>query len=251
MINVKNRIAFLTGAAEGLGNAIARELGAAGMKLALFDRNGPALQALAKELRGSGVEVTPLVVDLAHAGATMAAADAALDAIGAPQVLVHNAAVLRQRDFAAVSYEDWRVETAVILQAAFLLSKAVWSPMTANGGGSIVYVSSGSALSGFANEVAYTPAKHGQEGLMKVLAIEGRAVNIAVNTVTTGAPIDTPMSASHYTAQMKVGIVPPSALAPAFRYLASLTADCATGQRFNAFQLSEAMRLAVGQPTYR
>jgi NAD(P)-dependent dehydrogenase (short-subunit alcohol dehydrogenase family) len=115
--------------------------------------------------------------------------------------------------------------------------------------GSITFVSSRSALAGFVKETAYTPGKHGQEGLMKVLSLEGKEFDIAVNTVTTGAPIDTPMSASHYTDAMNVGMLHPSALAPAFAYLAGLTAASdATGLRFNAYQLSEAMRGAASVP---
>jgi NAD(P)-dependent dehydrogenase (short-subunit alcohol dehydrogenase family) len=111
--------------------------------------------------------------------------------------------------------------------------------------GSILYVSSGSALGGFVKETAYTPGKHGQEGLMRVLALEGREFNIAVNTITTGKGIDTPMSAGHYTPEMWVGAVHPSRLAPAFAFLSGIDADFATGQRFNAFQMSEAMRSHV------
>ncbi len=81
---------------------------------------------------------------------------------------------------------------------------------------------------------------------MRVLALEGREFNIAVNTITTGAPIDTPMSASHYTPQMRVGMVHPSgAGVRRFAFLARIDASFATGQRFNAFQLSEAMRSAT------
>jgi len=111
--------------------------------------------------------------------------------------------------------------------------------------GSILYVSSGSALSGFVKETAYTPGKHAQEGLMRVLELEGREFNIAVNTITTGKPIDTPMSHGHYTPEMWIGAVHPSRLAPAFAFLARIDASFATGQRFNAFQMSEAMRSAV------
>jgi NAD(P)-dependent dehydrogenase (short-subunit alcohol dehydrogenase family) len=98
---------------------------------------------------------------------------------------------------------------------------------------------------GFVKETAYTPGKHGQEGLMRVLAQEGRDFNIAVNTITPGVSIDTPMSASHYTAEMRIGMVHPSRLAPAFVFLSGVDASFATGQRFNAFHLSEAMRSAT------
>lgn len=146
-----------------------------------------------------------------------------------------------------VTFDDWRRELDVIVQGAFLLSHAVWPGMVAARRGSITFVSSGLALGGFVKETAYTPGKHGQEGLMKVLSLEGAEFDIAVNTVSTGAPIDTPMSASHYTDAMRVGMVHPSALAPAFVYLAGLTAADATGLRFNAYQLSQAMRGAASE----
>jgi len=244
MINVEGQIAFLTGAAEGLGRAIARELGAAKMRLALFDVQGEKLQGVAAELQAQDVDVLPIVVDLADAGATQSAVDQALQHYGTPRILIHNAAVLREASFADVTFANWRREVDIILQAAFILSKAVWPGMVENHSGSIVYISSGSALQGFVKEAAYTPGKHGQEGLMKVLSLAGKEFNIAVNTATTGAPIDTPMSDSHYTEEMRQGIVDPSRLAPAMVFLAGIDADFATGQRFNAFQISEAMRVA-------
>lgn len=245
MIDIRGRVAFLTGAAEGLGREIAQELAGAGMRLALMDVQGDKLAALADELTGAGADVLPIVVDLADADATLAAAARALEHYGTPRVLIHNAAVLREVSMLDVTFEHWKRECDIIVQGAFLLAKAVWPGMVAAGGGSIVYLSSGSALFGFVKETAYTPGKHAQEGLMKVLALEGREHNIAVNTMSTGRPIDTPMSDSHYTEEMRIGIVPPARLAPAFAFLAGIDAEFATGQRFNAFQVSEAMRIAA------
>lgn len=242
--DVRGRVAFLTGAAEGLGHAVAVELARLGMKLAVFDVQEDKLKVLVDQLRGAGADVHPIVADLSDASATEAAAEDALEHFGVPRVLIHNAAVLKERTITEVTFADWRREVNVILQAAFLLSKAVWPGMMAAESGSIVFVSSGSALSGFVKETAYTPGKHAQEGLMKVLSLQGKTYNIAVNTITTGAPIDTPMSAGHYTEEMKVGMVPPTALAPAFGFLAGIDAHFATGYRFNAYQLSEAMRIS-------
>jgi NAD(P)-dependent dehydrogenase (short-subunit alcohol dehydrogenase family) len=193
----------------------------------------------------SVTEVLPLVVDLADATATQQAVDKAIEHYGTPRALIHDAAVLKEVAMSDVTFENWRREVNIILQAAFILSKAVWPGMVEARKGSILYVSSGSALGGFVKETAYTPGKHGQEGLMRVLALEGREFNIAVNTITTGKGIDTPMSAGHYTPEMWVGAVHPSRLAPAFAFLAGIDADFATGQRFNAFQMSEAMRSVV------
>ena len=244
MKQMDDSVVFLTGAAEGLGGEVARELAKAGKRLALFDVQAEKLQAVADEL-ASVTEVVPLVVDLADAEATRQAVEKAMDHYGTPRALIHNAAVLKEVALTDVTFDNWRREVNIILQAAFILSKAVWPGMVEAHRGSILYVSSGSALGGFVKETAYTPGKHGQEGLMRVLALEGREFNIAVNTITTGKGIDTPMSAGHYTPEMWVGAVHPSRLAPAFAFLSGIDADFATGQRFNAFQMSEAMRSVV------
>ena len=125
--------------------------------------------------------------------------------------------------------------------AAFILSKAVWQPMIDAGGGSIIYISSGSALKGFVKEAAYCPGKHGQEGLMKVLSMEGKPHNIAVNTFTTGAPIDTPMSRGHYPEELRQKWVDPALLAPAFPWLARKNASEITGERLDAYQISQSL----------
>ncbi len=241
--SIRGQWCFLSGAADGLGNAIARELAAQGMNLVLFDVQEGKVAALAGELQTLGVQALPVAVDLADASSAAGAVAGAVRQVGAPRALIHDAAVLTPRPFRAWTFDGWRRELDIILQGAFVLAKGVWEPMFAQGHGSIVFISSGSALRGFSLEAAYTPAKHGQEGLMKVLSIEGAEFNIAVNTATTGAPLDTPMSWGHYTPDMQQRMIPPSRLAPAFAYFAALDAGHATGLRFDAFQVSEAIML--------
>ncbi|MBK8033167.1 MAG: SDR family oxidoreductase [Chloroflexi bacterium] len=244
MVALNGTFAILTGAAQGLGLAIARAYAAQGMKLALMDVQADKLNALADELRAGGTDCLPIPVDLANADATQAAVDQALAAYGKPRVLVHNAALLKERSMLEVTFPQWQTEVNIILQAAFLLAKAVWQPMIAADSGSIVFVSSGSGIKGFVKEVAYCPAKHGQEGLMKVLAMEGQPFNIAVNTITPGAPINTPMSAENYSEELKQKWVDPALLAPAFVYLAGIDAHDVTGERLNAWELSQQHPLA-------
>jgi NAD(P)-dependent dehydrogenase (short-subunit alcohol dehydrogenase family) len=246
--DIRGQWCFLSGAADGLGNAIALELAARGMNLALFDVQEGKVAALARELQAFGVQTLPVPVDLADAASAAAAVGSAVDQVGTPRALIHDAAVLTPRPFREWTFEGWRRELDIILQGAFVLAKGVWEPMIAQGHGSIVFISSGSALRGFPLESAYTPAKHGQEGLMKVLSIEGEEFNIAVNTATTGAPIDTPMSWGHYTPEMRQQMISPSRLAPAFTYFAALDARQATGLRFDAFQVSEAIVLQSQAP---
>ncbi len=244
MADLKGKVAFLTGAAEGLGFQIAKLYVKAGLRVALFDVQAEKLNRVADEFRSGGADVLPIVVDLADAAACQAAVQTALDHYGTPRVVVHNAALLKEVSMIDVKFENWRRELDIIIQGAFILSKAVWPGMIEARSGSIVYVSSGSALNGFLKETAYTPGKHAQEGLMKVLSMEGVPFNIAVNTITTGAPINTPMSASHYTDDMRQRWVDPAMIAPAFVWLAGIDASIATGHRLNAWQLSEAIRSA-------
>ncbi len=231
---LQGQTAVITGAAQGLGYAIAKAYAREGMKLALLDIRGDILPGVAQELTELGAETLPLTCDLSHATATQGAIDAALDRFGAPRVLVHNAALLITRSMQEITLAQWQREINIILQAAFILSKACWQPMIDAGGGGIVYLSSGSGYRGFIEEVAYNPGKHGIEGLMKCLALEGKAFNIAVNAATPGAPINTPMSADNYTEAQKQHWVDPALLAPAFVFLARQDARGLTGHRVAA-----------------
>ncbi len=239
MTELNGSFAVVTGAAQGLGLAIARAFAHQGMTLALLDIQADKLNALADELRAGGTTCLPIPVDLSDATATQSAIELALATYGTPRVLVHNAALLKERSMQEVTFAQWQQELNIILQAAFILSKAVWQPMIDAGGGSIVYLSSGSGIKGFVKEVVYCPGKHGQEGLMKVLSMEGQAFNIAVNSVTPGAPMNTPMSDENYPIELKQKWVDPALLAPAFVYLAGVDASIVTGERLNAWDLSQ------------
>lgn len=232
--NLQGQAAVVTGAAQGLGYAIAKTYVQEGMRVALMDVRADILATVAEELEAMGGDVLPLAVDLADAQQTQAAIDDALGHYGAPRVLIHNAALLITRSMLEITLPDWQTEINIILQAAFILSKALWRPMIEAGGGSIVYLSSGSGYRGFAAEVAYNPGKHGIEGLMKCLALEGREFNIAVNAATPGAPIHTPMSAANYTEEQKRRWVDPALLTPAFVFLARQDASGLTGHRVAA-----------------
>ncbi len=231
---LQGRVAVVTGAAQGLGYAIAKACVREGMRVALLDIRGDLLERAATEFRDLGGSALPLQADLSDAGATQAAIDTVLTEYGCPRVLVHNAALLVTRSMQEITFAQWQREINIILQAAFILSKAVWQPMIDAGGGSIVYLSSGSGYKGFIEEAAYNPGKHGVEGLMKCQALEGREFNIAVNCATPGAPINTPMSDSNYTEAQKKIWVDPGLLAPAFIYLARQTGAGMTGHRVAA-----------------
>jgi NAD(P)-dependent dehydrogenase (short-subunit alcohol dehydrogenase family) len=233
-MDLQGKFAVLTGAAQGLGYAVSKAYAKEGMRLALMDVRGDKLDELASELRAGGAEALPIHVDLSDADATQKAIDTALSWGGTPRILVHNAALLIQRSMLEITLEQWQKETDIILQAGFILCKAVWKPMIDAGGGSIVLLTSGSGTKGFIKEIAYCPAKHATEGLMKCLAMEGAEFNIAVNAVTPGAAIHTPMSEQNYDEAGRARWVDPALITEAFVELAKQDASGITGQRIAA-----------------
>ncbi len=234
---LRGAVAVVTGAAQGLGAAIVTAYADAGMRVVAMD-----VQTFSANRANVAGEILPVQVDLSDATDTLRAIESAIQVYGTPRVLVHNAAILDVKPITETSLEGWSRAVNVALQAGFLLSRAVWPGMV--GGGSIVYVSSRSGIEGFEGESAYCPAKHGLEGLMKTLALEGRHVNIAVNTVTPGKPMHTPMSERNYTDELKAQWIDPLRLTPAFLRLALQDARGITGQRLNAWDVSEAERNA-------
>ncbi len=237
MSALRGQSAIVTGAAQGLGYAIARAYVEAGMRVALLDVKADALRQAARALGDAAV---PFVVDLADGAATQRVAQAALAVIGTPRVMVHNAAILINRPLMQITLADWTREINVILQAAFLLTQAVWEPMIAAGGGSLVYVSSRSGIEGFLDESPYVAGKHALEGFMKCMALEGAPHRIAAVTVTPGKPMHTPMSEYNYPEELKKQWIDPYLLTPAFVRLAGEEALALSGQRLNAWEMGRA-----------
>ena len=218
---------IVTGAAQGLGAGIARDFAARGADLILMDRDGPGLRAL-------GLTARLVEVDLADAADT----EAAIARIGGPvDTLIHNAAILRPEPLEAVSLATFRATLDVGIQAAFLLSRAVWAGMKAQGGGALIFVSSQSGIKGFADETAYCAAKHALEGFSKCLALEGAAHGILSCTITPGHAMHTPMSEANYPPELKAGWIDPARLAPAFATIATTRDMGWSGQRLNAWEM--------------
>ncbi|MGB1285160.1 MAG: SDR family NAD(P)-dependent oxidoreductase [Aggregatilineales bacterium] len=242
MSDVSGKVAVVTGAAQGLGYAIAKAYVAAGMKVALMDVKADVLQTVVDEFNTAGGDCIAIAADLSDIDDTQRAIATAIDAYGNPDVLVHNAAILNPRPLLEVSLEEWLLTVNVQTQAAFLLVKAFWQGMIDTGGGSVMFVSSQSGIKGFVDEVPYCTAKHGLEGMMKALSMEGEPFNIAVNTVTPGMYMHTGMSEQNYPDDLKSKWIDPILLTPAFVQLAATRADGTTGQRLDAWAISEEIR---------
>jgi len=239
--DLAGQVAVVTGAAQGLGSAIAKAYAEIGMKVALIDIKDDILQKISDEITSKGGECLPIVADLSDIYETQRATYDILE-YGVPRVFVHNAAILNPRPILDVSIREWLLTVNVQTQAAFIFVKAFWQAITDAGQGSIVFVSSQSGIKGFADEVPYCTGKHGLEGMMKSLAMEGAPRNIAVNTITPGMYMQTPMSEQNYPDDLKDKWVDPMLLTPAFIQLASNDASQITGERLDAWAMSEAIR---------
>ena len=228
---VEGQTILVTGAAQGLGAAIARHLHDLGARLILLDRNAEGLAVTEGACPGADVAV----VDLADAEATEGAiADVGVDRV---DTLIHNAAILRVEPVDSVSLATFQATLNVGIQAAFQLTRAVW-PRMKERGGSLVFVSSRSGIEGFAEETAYCAAKHALEGFSKSLALEGEPFGIMSVTVSPGMYMRTPMSETTYPPELRKKWVDPILLAPAFAYLATRPMEL-SGERLSAWDLSQ------------
>lgn len=229
--SVKGQSVLLTGAAQGLGTAIARHLHGLGARLTLLDKNAEGLAETVAACPGA----QSAVVDLADAQATDQAMAQVLN--GPVDTLIHNAAILRVEPLEAVSLDTFQATLNVGIQAAFQLTKAVWPAMKERGG-TLIFVSSRSGVEGFADETAYCAAKHALEGFSKCLALEGADHEILSVTVTPGMYMHTPMSETTYPPELREKWVDPILLAPAFSYLATRPLHL-SGQRLSAWDLAQ------------
>jgi NAD(P)-dependent dehydrogenase (short-subunit alcohol dehydrogenase family) len=222
----------ITGAGQGLGAAIARHFAAQGATLVLLDVNEAGLAEVNSQI---GETAQCIAVDLTDADATE---DAIMAMDGPVDTVIHNAAILQPEPLDDVSLGTFQATLNVGVQAAFQLSKAVW-PHMKDMGGALIFVSSQSGIKGFVDETAYCAAKHALEGFSKCLAMEGEDHGIISCTVTPGMLMRTPMSERVYTSELKKKWVEPDRLAPAFAYIASTRKKSLSGQRLNAWELSQ------------
>ena len=186
------RSAVVTGAAQGLGRAIAERFLEEGVGVFLVDRNGEGLGRAAEELSSSG-RVGMLAVDVTGPSTPEEIRDAALDALGSIDILVNNAGIAGSRPVSELEEDRWRDVLEVNLSSAFRLTKAVLPTMVAAGYGRIVNMASMNGLTGFRGSSDYAVSKAGLIALTRSLAADYGAAGITANAVAPGAII-TPLA---------------------------------------------------------
>jgi pyridoxal 4-dehydrogenase len=233
--------ALVTGAARGLGYAVAARLAADGAGVALLDRDGETLAAAANTLDAQGFTVFSHLVDLTDEEGVRAAVTAVRSALGRIDVLVNNAGIYPHRPFEELTYADWRHVLTTNLDSVFLCTHAVYPAMRERGYGRIVNVSSSTFFIGYPGLSAYVASKGGIIGFTRALASEAGPHGITVNAVTPGL-IATEGVLGGEEAGLFDEIVPqqavprrgePEDIAECIAYLAGPAAGFITGQTIN------------------
>ncbi|MFG2442826.1 3-oxoacyl-ACP reductase FabG [Nocardia fluminea] len=186
--------AIVTGAARGIGAAVARRLAADGFAVAVIDLDEAAGKPVVAEIEAAGGRAIAIGADVADEAAVDAAVERVAAELGAPTVLVNNAGVLRDNLLFRMSADDWDTVMNVHLRGSFMMTRAVQKHMTAAGFGRIVNLSSTSAL-GNRGQANYAAAKAGLQGFTKTLAFELGKFGITANAIAPGF-IETEMTAA-------------------------------------------------------
>ena len=183
---LQDKIAFVTGAASGIGKAIAEIYAREGAKVAIADMNMAAAQAAADELRAKGASAMAVAVDVTDEGQVNGAVDAVVKAWGGVDILVSNAGIQIVHPLEEFSYAERKKMIAIHLDGAFLTTKACLPHMYAKGGGSIIYMGSVHSKEASMLKSPYVAAKHGLIGLAKVIAKEGGRKGVRANVICPG-----------------------------------------------------------------
>lgn len=198
---LKDRVAIVTGSGGGLGRSHALYLASKGAKVVVNDLAEAAAQGVVDEIVAAGGQAMAAVGSVTDVDAVQAMVDAAMQAWGRIDILINNAGILRDKSFAKMTMDDFRLVVDVHLMGAAICSKAVWEIMRAQNYGRIVMTTSSSGLYGNFGQANYGAAKLAQVGLMQTLAIEGAKHDIKVNALAPTA-----------ATQMTAGILPEEVL---------------------------------------
>jgi 3-oxoacyl-[acyl-carrier protein] reductase len=185
MTETAQRVAIVTGAARGLGAAIAQRLAADGLAVAVLDLEEQATKPVVDQIVSAGGTAIGVGADVSSSEAVDAAIAKVVAELGPPTVLINNAGITRDNLIFKMAETEWEQVMAVHLRGAFLMTKATQKYMVDAKFGRIVNLSSTSAL-GNRGQVNYSAAKAGLQGFTKTLAIELGKFGVTANAIAPG-----------------------------------------------------------------
>lgn len=234
---LKDKTVIVTGAAGGIGRAVAEEAGHAGARLALVDADAARLGETAAAIRAAGAEVLPCVVDMTDREAWQKCIDDIAAHFGGIDVLVNNAIWVKYEPMAEVKEDVYRRQMAIGVDAVYWGIQAVTPHMLAQGAGSIVNMTSPASVHGIPNGSVYAAVKGAISALTRQCAVELGQKGIRVNAVAPG-PMPTPGTMrvvdeegwKKRLARSPLGrLSTPEGVARVVVFLASDAADCVNG----------------------
>ena len=237
-LGLAGKVAVVTGAAGGMGRAIALSFTAAGADVALLDRDGEGCTALAAEINGAGGRAAAFACDTTDEAGVAATAAAVARDLGPADILVNNAGVLRPGPLATLGIAEWNALLAVNLTGYLICAQAFGPGMMQRGSGALVHIASIAASNPQPRSGAYSPSKAAVAMLSRQMALEWGPQGIRSNIVSPGL-IRTPMSESFYQApgikERREAMLPsrrigtPQDIADAVLFLASPRASYVNG----------------------
>jgi 3-oxoacyl-[acyl-carrier protein] reductase len=193
VFSLKDKVAVVTGASQGIGRDTALALAQAGAKVAVAARSEEKLAALVTEIEAAGGTALAVKMDVADADQVKAGFKQVIEKFGRLDILVNNAAITRDGLSMRMKQDDWEAVLKTNLTGAHLCIQQALSSMMRARAGRVINISSVVAQSGNAGQANYVAAKAGLIGLTKAVAIEIASRNITVNAVAPGF-IETPMT---------------------------------------------------------
>jgi 3-oxoacyl-[acyl-carrier protein] reductase len=240
MKRFENRVALVTGASRGIGEAIARRLAAEGATVLAAARSTPSLDRIVAEISSAGGAARAVALDVSETASIDAAVKSALEEHRQIDVLVNNAGIAEDNLILRMSREAWDRVLATNLTGAFLLTQAVVKGMVRRRYGRIVNVTSVVGLMGNAGQANYASAKAGLIGLTKSIARELGSRNVTCNAVAPGfittAMTDRMTAEARETLSAQIPLQrlgSPEDVASAVAYLSSEEAGYVTGTILN------------------
>lgn len=186
-MQLKNKVAYITGSASGIGKEIATVFAREGAKIIIADLNKQAADATATALKATGAQALGVGVDVTDEAAVDASVQEGVKAFGGIDILVSNAGIQIVHPLEAFSFAEWKKLLAIHLDGAFLTTRACLKHMYAQGrGGSVIYMGSVHSKEASLLKAPYVTAKHGLIGLCKTVAKEGAAHGVRANVICPG-----------------------------------------------------------------